>query len=57
MIVSCIAVFISWYIFTGYLIVVTMRADHNIMFLLALAIIVIVYVIMKVIKQLKKQCM
>lgn len=53
---SCISVFISWYLFTGYMIVVSMQVDLSIMLLLLVPMSIIVYFILKVIKQMKKQC-
>lgn len=51
---SCIAVFVSWYMFTGYMIVVSIQADYRMLLLLLLPISVIVYFILKVIRQMKK---
>lgn len=51
---SCIAVFVSWYMFTGYMIVVSIQADYRMLLLLLLPISIIVYFILKVIKQMKK---
>lgn len=49
-----IAVFVSWYMFTGYMIVVSIQADNRMLLLLLLPISVIVYFILKVIRQMKK---
>lgn len=52
---SCIALFISWYLFTGYVIIESMQVDMMLLWLMMLPVLVIVSVMVKVIKQMKKE--